>query len=302
MEYQSGAVRPIGSIQEGWQLIKDNYWTFFLMTLVAFVILIAMSMILGLINNAITFAISAVLGGAAANTGDMGKISASLLPQVISLVIGIFTNIIVGTVSGALFCGIYTALSRRASGGVVDFGDLFAGFQKLSACLVVAAVMSVIQFIIGIVALLVGATLGVSALGLGSMITKDGQINQAVFGGLFLVILAFAGVYFLISLIISALTSFVYPLLAERDISGGQALILSIKSGLSNIFGLVLLLILLCLIGMGGALVCLVGILFVAPLMSASLFAAYRSVFGSIGGSYQQNPPPPPVFGNQPGY
>lgn len=301
MEYQSGAVRPVGSIEEGWKIIKDDYWIFFLMMLVTIVILVVASIILGLINNGITLGISTVLGIAAKDSGDAGKITATILPQIIALIISIFTNIIVATLSGALMCGIYTALSRKANSGSVDFGDLFTGFQKLQSCLIVAAVLSVVQFVIGIVTLLGGAAAGVSVIGAG-LLTQDGQLNPAIFGGLFLVILLFVGFSIVINLIISALTSFVYPLIAERNLSGGQALMLSIKSGFANIGGLILLLILLGFMTLGGVLVCFVGVLFVAPIITAALFAAFQSVFGKTGGSYQYAPPPPPIFNNQPGY
>lgn len=301
MEFQSGAVRPIGSIEQGWSLIKSNYWTFFLMTLIAIIILFVAAMILGLINNGITYAIAAALGMATTNSGDAGRISAALIPEVISTFISIFTNIVVVTISGALFCGIYAALSRQASSGTAEIGDMFAGFQKVMPCLIVAVVVSVVQFIINIAMLLVGAAAGVSLVGT-SLLTGDGQLNPAIFGGLFLVIFAFAIVYIVINVIISALTAFVYPLIGVRDLSGGEALLLSIKSGFANIGGLILLLILMGLIGFGGALVCCVGFFFVAPILSAALFSAFQSVFGSTNNYYQNTPPPPPVFGNQPGY
>ena len=301
MQFQSGAVRPVGSIEEGWKIIRDDYWTFFSMTLVTIIILVVAAIILGLINNAITFGVSAVLGVASSSSGDAGKISAAILPQLVSVVISFFTNIIVGAVSGAFFCGIYTALSRKANSGVTEFGDLFAGFQKFQSCLIVAAVLSFVQFVISIVTLLGGAALGVSALGIG-MLTKDGQLNPAAFGGLFLVVLVFAVIFIVLNLIISALTTFTYPLIAERNLSGGQALLLSFKSGLANLGGLILLLILLGLMAFGGMLVCLVGVLFVAPILTAALFAAYQSVFGRTESTYQHAPPPPPVFNNQPGY
>ena len=301
MQFQSGAVRPVGSIEEGWRIIKDDYWTFFGMTLVMFVILFIAAIILGLINNVITFGISAALGVATSNSGDAGKISAAILPQLISMIISIFTNIIVGAVSGAFFCGIYAALSRKVSSGVADFGDLFAGFQKFQACLIVAVVLSLAQFAIGLVTLLGGAAVGVSAFGMG-MLVKDGQVNPAAFGGILLVALLFMGIFIVLNLIISALTTFSYPLIADRNLPGGEALMLSAKGGFANLGGLILLLLLLGLMAFAGVLVCLVGVFFVAPILTAALFAAYQSVFGRTGGVYQQSPPPPPVFNNQPGY
>ena len=302
MNFQSGAVRPVDSIEEGWKIIKDDYWSFFSMTLVTIVILIVAAVILGLINNAITFGVSTVLGVTASNSGDAAKISATILPQIIAMFISIFTNIIVGAISGAFLCGIYMALSRKVSSGITEFGDLFAGFQKFQSCLIVASVLSLVQFVIGLVTLLGATALGVSAVGAG-MLTKNGQLNPAVFGGLFLVILVFLGISIVVNLIVSALTTFAYPLIADRDVSGGQALLLSIRSGLANIGGLILLLILLGLMALGGALVCCIGILFVAPVITAALFAAYQSVFGRTGGSSQHtSPPPPPIFNNQPGF
>ncbi len=301
MEFQSGAVRPVGSIEDGWKIIKDDYWMFFGMTLVTIVILVVAAVILGVINNAITFGISAVTGVATSSAGDAVKLSAAIIPQLISLVISLFTNIIVGAVSGALFCGIYIALARKVNSGTVDFGDLFAGFPKFVPCLIVAAVLSVIQFVISLVGLIGGAALGVSALGMG-MLTKNGQMNPAAFGGLFLVILVFAVGYIIVNLIINALAAFTYPLIADRNLPGGQALLLSVKSGFANIGGLILLMILLGLMAFGGILACGVGILFVVPIIIASFFAAYQSVFGRTGNIYQNDPPPPPTFNNQAGY
>lgn len=301
-EYQSGAVSPVGSIKEGWRIIGDDYWTFFGMTLVALVIIIIAAIILGVINNLIVAVMGGAFGVAANNSGDAVKVSAAIVPQLIGMVISFFTNIVVGALSGVLFCGIYKAMSRKVSDGAADFGDLFGGFQYFSSCLIVAAVLSVIQFVFSLGALLVGMALGVSALGLGMFTGNNGQVNPAALGGLVGIMLVFAVVYMIFSLILSALTSFTYPLIGDRALSGGEALSLSAKSGFANMGGMILLLILLFLMGIGGALLCGIGILFVAPIMSAAIFAAYQSVFGRVGSRYQNMPPPPPTFGSQPGY
>ncbi len=300
MEYQSGAVSPVESISEGWNIIKDNYWLFFGMTLVALIILFAAAMILGFVNNLIAAGIAAAFGAAAQNSGDAAKMSAAIIPQLIASFISIFTNIIVVTISGALFCGIYSALARQADTGTAEFGDLFNGFQKIMPCLIVAVVVSVIQFIVGAVFLVGGAAVGISAFGLGMF--KNGQIDPSVLGSLFGVILIFGLLYIVINFIISALTTFVYPLIADRNLSGGDALLLSAKGGLANIGGIILLLVLVGLMGIGGALLCLVGIFFVMPIISAAIFAAFRRVFGKGQDFRQYTPPAPPTFGQQGGY
>lgn len=299
MEYKSGAVRPVESISEGWEIIKDSYWTFFLMTLVALIVTFVAAIILGTVNNLITLGMSAALGGITQNAGDAGKFSAAIVPQLISSVISIFTNIVVLTITGAFYCGIYTALGRKADGGIADFGDLFAGFQKLVPCLIAAVITSLVQFAVALVAILGGAAVGISAFGTG-MITQGGKLNPAIFGGFFVVIMVFVLLYIIVSLIIGALSTFIYPLIAERELSGTEAVLLSIKSGFANIGGLLLLLLLLGLMAFGGALLCFVGIFFVAPILTAALFAAFRSVFGRTNDFRQYAPPAPPVFNNQP--
>jgi hypothetical protein len=302
MEIQSGAVRPVGSVQEGWNIIKNDYWTFFLMTLVAGVIVLAAALMLGFVSNLISIAISAALGVTTVNSSDAVKMGVAVVPQLISLVISLFTNIIVGALSGALVCGIYSGLARKASTGVADFGDLFSGFQKFTACLTVATVMAVIQFVISLGFLITGAAVGVSILSFGGLVSRNGQVDWTTLSGVLGVMAIFAIIYIVINLIISALTSFAYPLIADRNLSGGQALSWSVKGGLANLFGMILLMLLTFLMCIGGAMVCLVGILFVVPIVSASFFAAYQSVFGRAQNAFQHTPPPPPTFGSQPGY
>ncbi|HEY0427304.1 MAG TPA: hypothetical protein VGC76_05820 [Pyrinomonadaceae bacterium] len=301
MEIQSGAVSPIGSIQKGWEIIKSDYWIFFLMTLVAGVILFVLAMVLGLIGNLISATIAGVLGMATSGASDAVRVSASIAPQLLSMFISLFVNIIVGTIAGALFCGLYSAFARKATTGIADFGDLFSGFSKIQACLIVVTVVSIIQFIVNVVLLFIGGALGVSAIGMG-IVTADGKLNTAVLSGLLGMAAVLALAYIIVSLIISALTSFAYPLIAERDLPGGQALSLSAKGGLANIVGMILLLILLGLMSFFSLILCVFPFFFVLPIVFASIFAAYRSVFGAAQDSFQHMPPPPPNFGNQPGY
>ncbi len=303
MQYQSGAVSPVESISNGWNLIKNDYWLFFGMTTVMIVILIVAAVILNLINNGITFGLMTVLGMATADATDITKVSASIAPQLLSMVISIFTSIILTTISGCFYCGIYAGLSRKVNTGTADFGDLFSGLQKFQPCLIVAVVLSIIQFVISVVMLFVGVAFGVSAVGAGMMMGKDGQPDFAMLSGIIGIVLVLVAIYFVIAIIIGALTTFIYPLIGERNLSGMEALTLSIKSGFGNIGGIILMMFLLGLMGIGGAMVCGVGILFVMPVMMAAIFTAFQSVFGKLGGN-QSNyaPPPPPNFGNQPGY
>jgi hypothetical protein len=305
MEYQSGAVRPIDSFGDGWSIIKNDYWTYVVMALVAGIIIIVASFILNFINSAISTVIAGALGMATSNSGEVARTSAAIAPEVVKQVVGIFVNIVVTTLTGIFFCGFYKSMSRVAAGARAEFGDLFSGFENLTQCLIIAAIMSIIQFVFALVMLFTGVAIGIGALGVGGLsgiVTPDGQINPAIAGGLILVFLAFMGIYIVIALVWTALTTFIFPLIGERNLSGGQAFLTSIKAGLANIGGLIVLLIVGGLMVFAGAIPCLLGLPFVFPIYIAAIFAAYRSVFGAYGNYQQYNPPPPPNFGQQPGW
>ena len=297
MEYQSGAVAPVGSIEEGWSFIKDDYWTFFLMSLLSFVMLAAVAVVVGLINNLITLGISTAFGAATHDAGDAGKISAAFVPQIVSMFVSFFTGIIITTLAGTLACGFYTALSRKVNTGVADFSDLFGGFNYWQSCLTASVVLSAIQFIINVVILMIGLVLGISAFGAG-ILGQNGKLNPNLLGAIFGFGLLIAFFYILLMLLLAVATAFVFPLIAERGLSGIQALALSARGGLSNALGLIGFFILQSLLVLGGFLLCGVGILFVAPLMYASVFAAYRQVFGVTNSNFNppMPPPPPPIF------
>jgi hypothetical protein len=300
MEIQSNAVKPVGSIEEGWNIIKDDYWMFFAMSLVFIVIVAAAGFLIGLIDNAISAGIALALG-AVKTEGNVATV-AMVAPKLISLTIGIFTNILVATLTGILFCGLMKGLSRKVQTGVVDFGDLFGGFDKIQPCLIYSVILSLIQYVIGIGTIVIGVIFGITLSA--ESFLKDGKFNLDLFKDLIGIFIIIAIIAIIINFIITICMAFVYPLIAERNMSGLEAMSTSIRGGLSNILPLIGFFILQGLMIFGGVLLCFVGVLFVAPLLYASTFAAYRQVFGEPAGSftYNQQPPPPPTFNNQPNY
>jgi hypothetical protein len=299
MEIQSNAVKPVGSIEEGWNIIKDDYWMFFAMSLVFVVIVIAVGFVVGLVQNGISAGIAMAMG--AVKTEGTAATAAMIIPQLISLTIGIFTNILVATLTGILMCGFMKALSRKVQTGVVDFGDLFGGFDKFQPCLIYSVILSLVQYIIGIGAVVIGVVFGVTLSA--ESFLKDGKFDPSMFKGLIGIFLVIAVIAIILNLIIGICTAFVYPLIAERNLSGLEALSTGIRGGLSNFLPLIGFFILQFLIALGGAILCLVGVLFVIPLLYASTFAAYRQVFGGPAGNFMNHqPPPPPIFNNQPNY
>jgi len=303
MEYQSGAIRAVESVEKGWELIKEDYWQFLGMSVVAGGITLAVAGVFGGINNVITLALGAGLSGQ--GRGEASGIAFSLVPQIVSMVISFFSNIVVVTVSGVLYSGIFAALAKKADTGVTDFGAMFSTISKWSACLIFAVLMAVVQLVFAIIGIAIGATVGVSALGLGNI--ASGNLDPAALGGVIFLIVAIIIVIALINFAISLLTTFVYPLFGDTDLSAGDAIVTSARAALSNLGGLILFWIVMALLILAGVIACFIGVIFVLPVMSASIFSAYRSVFPRAPGAFHETPPPPPVFqtpppGYQPGY
>jgi hypothetical protein len=300
MEIQSNAISPSGAISEGWELIKDDYGMFFAMSLVFIIIIFAISFAIGMVNNGITMAIAAILG-IAKPEGNTAATIAAIMPQIIGATIGIFTEIIVTTLSGVLLCGMYKAFARKLQSGVVEFGDLFSGFDKWKPCLIFSIILSLVKYVIAIGTLIVGVIFGVSLNA--NALLKDGKFDPKMFSGLIGIIIVFVLIALLLQLAVAIATIFVLPLIAEQNLSGIEAMSNSFRGALKNIFPLIGLVILQGLMAIGGILLCLVGVLFVLPILQASMFTAYRSVFGGPTNNYMnQQPPPPPIFYNQPGY
>jgi hypothetical protein len=295
MDIKAGAIDPTRTISEGWEIIKSQYWLFFAMCLVFLVITFAISIVLGLIDGVVAQIISLAFVGSFGRQNETLKNVAPLLPQIISQILSFFTNLILGTFSGILLCGIYRALSNKLNGGNFNFGDLFAGFPYWRQCAVVSVFMALVQLIFVIVFLAIAAAVGFSAIG-SQIITADGKLNPQISGTIVLIFGVVGIVYLIFAVLFGACVMFIYPLIAERGLSASEAVSLSVKGGLKNLIGVVALIILQALMAIGGLLACVIGLLFVMPVIYASTFAAYRRVFDSVPPRNEQFSPPPPIF------
>jgi uncharacterized membrane protein len=106
--------------------------------------------------------------------------------------------------------------------------------------------------------------------------------------------LLFGIIIITVSLLIEIFFMFAFPLVADRKMSGLDAVKLSIKAGRANLGGVVGLMLLNGLFTILGMLACIVGVYFYIPIAIASQAAAYRRVFPDIGQVGQYPPPPPP--------
>ncbi len=235
MEFRSGVISPVECVKEGWQLIKDQYWLFLGITLVAMLV-----------------------GGA--------------VPVVII---------------GPMMIGLYMCLFAKMRGEPVEFGMLFKGFDYFTQGLVAAAIQTLPVILI----MAVGQVIFV-AFTMIIMPTQRRRGDASQCSSLdWSIFVLFA---MIVSLVIHSLFLFAYPLIADRNLPGLDAIKLSYRAALQNLGGIIGLILLVTGMGILGVLACYVGAFLVMPISFASYAVAYRRVFpetGSLGGPA---PPPPP--------
>ncbi len=176
-------------------------------------------------------------------------------------------------VSGPMLAGVYSVFLAQADGEKKDFGAMFDGFKKFGATVIVSFILAIPGILLQIYQLSeMIAQLSV-LFGGGSI---EDLANQPPFPpvliGLYIFLLVF-------SLTVGLLLFFSYWLIMDHGLGAGEAIKLSSKAALENFGGLLLLVILEGLLMIAGALACLIGIFFMAPVVFLATAFAYRQVF-----------------------
>lgn len=185
-----------------------------------------------------------------------------------------------GILLGPMMCGFFICMFRRESGQDADFNMLFKGFDYFLPGLVPSLLMTIPVFV-----MIMGALVVYFVLLFGA---AAGQMQQQQAGGPpdpFFVLGPMA-IYFtmliviiLISQVINAFFIFAFPLIAERRMSGWDAVKLSFRAVLGNLGGVIGLFLLLLLLKLASLMLCFIGEILEAPLQLAMLAVAYRQVF-----------------------
>ena len=241
VEFRRGVISPMECIQEGWALIKDEYWLFFGISIVGMLI-----------------------GGA-------------------------FAIVLMGP----MMVGIFLCLQQRQRHLPVEFGTLFKGFELFVQGLVVTVLK-----MIPVLVLLIPYYIFIFAM---MMTMKSRQINSpedanAVVATMFGFEMIFVVIMIVVSMVIELFFMLAYPLVADRRLSGLEAVKLSFRASKANFGGILGLMLLNGLFGLLGVLCCIVGVYFYLPVAFASHAVAYRRIFPDIGtiGTNSPFPPPPP--------
>jgi hypothetical protein len=193
---------------------------------------------------------------------------------------------------GPMMVGIYLCLFRRMRGEPVDFGTLFKGFDYFAQSLI-AALLQMIPMVV----IMVPFYIVMFVLMMTSMPRGSGRMDPDASSRFMFTFFGFEAVFILVMIAVGIAVNiffmFAFPLIADRGLSGLEAVKLSIKAGKANFGGILGLLLLNAGIGLLGVLACYVGVFFIMPISLASYAVAYRRVFPSISQNFVSPPPPP---------
>ena len=207
----------------------------------------------------------------------------------------VFVGVFVGSavplvLIGSMMVGIYMCIFRRMRGEPVDFGLLFKGFDYFAQSLIAALIQMIPMVIIMVPAYIIMFALMITSMPRGQMDPDASTRFVFTFLGFELV---FVAVILVVGIAVNIFFMFAFPLIADRGLSGLEAIKLSIKAGKANFGGILSLLLLNFAIGLLGVLACYIGVFFIMPISLASYAVAYRRVFPALSQNFASPPPPP---------
>lgn len=209
---------------------------------------------------------------------------------------------------GPVMAGVYYVAFRDMRGEPVEFGMMFKGFEKFVPLMVIG----LIQSIPGIIGQILQYTFQFGSAVMDSRRGRDFEFFQASGNDLalgsgitaFLIVGTLAFLLFVI--LWWAACFFAVPLALEYDLGAIDALKLSVQAAMSNIGGLIAIVIFTILVILLGMILLCVGMFLISiPVMFLANAFAYRQVFPLVERQYNMAPPPPTAYGfggGQPGY
>ena len=165
---------------------------------------------------------------------------------------------------GPMMVGIYICFFRRMRSEPVEFGTLFKGFDYFAQSLI-AALIQMIPMVIVMVPMYVI----MFVLLMTSMPRRGGRLDPDDASAFVLTFLGFYVVFIVVLLTVAIVVTifflFAFPLIADRNLSGVDAVKLSIKAAKANFGGMLGLILVNVGLGILGVLCCYVGAFLVAP-------------------------------------
>jgi uncharacterized membrane protein len=171
-----------------------------------------------------------------------------------------------GILLGPMMVGIYLCYIDREQGKKVEFGTLFKGFDQFANALIAVLMM------LGITLIAVIPVLIVMVIGL--VATRDSGLSILVFLFCYLLL-------FLVCLMASIPFLFVFQLIADKGMTGPQALRLSFRAVKANLMGVIGLVFVSGVLSLLAAAACYIPVFFLMPISLGAMYLAYRDIFGT---------------------
>lgn len=192
---------------------------------------------------------------------------------------------------GPMMVGVFLCLLQRQRGRPVEFGLMFQGFDYFVPSLIVALLKAIPIFLVTVPYLILWFAAFMGPMLRGVQISPED--SQKLVFSMFGIEMIFFVVMMVVSSLVEIFFMFAFPLIADRKLSGLEALKLSFRAGKANLGGLLGLILVNGLLGFVGALCCIIGVYFYLPIAFASQAVAYRRVFPDLGETFPSPPPPP---------
>ncbi len=180
--------------------------------------------------------------------------------------------------ASCLTCGFFMVVFAAIRNEDLKIGLIFEGFSRFVPVVVVMLLQMMPILIAVSAAIAMGLVPEELAANAGKEMTPE-QLQEIV-GKIGAPMIAMYALGWLVSLAVKAVLYFAVPLVADRNITAGPAIALSFAAFRRNVGGVVGLMLLQGLLAIAGALLCGIGLIFVAPVVYAAEAYAYFKVFG----------------------
>lgn len=208
------------------------------------------------------------------------------LTIVTMLIGGVVPIVLMGPMMVGLFLCFFEKLGRRP----FEFGLLFKGFDHFVPGLIVTAIKVIPILVVMLPFYFIMVATMMATMPRDHATPEDMSRFMTSFFGIEMI---FVVIVMVVSICIEIFFMFAYPLIADRKLSGLDAVKLSFKAGKANFGGVLGLLVLNALLGIVGVFLCFVGVYLYLPIAFAAQAVAYRRVFPELSQTFASPPPPP---------
>jgi uncharacterized membrane protein len=187
-----------------------------------------------------------------------------------------------GLMLGPMMVGIYLCLRAQAKGQPVAFDLLFKGFDRFVEAFIAALIMMAASLVVVLPLVFVvifGAIFGAAGMAAAASSTR-GPAGAGLAAGSCLLYAGALAFMMLASLLVNLFFTLAFPLIADRGVSGLDAVKLSARAALANLGPLVGLALVTFLLSFVGLCLCYIGAFLVMPLTFSAHWIVYERIFG----------------------